>query len=142
MALGKAQYNVLKNNNDLELAYIVAPPRMSYYMQYSTRIVDIYLKWFSIEDIYVYSIDEVFIDVTNYLHLYKKNAIELAKQINVCTIPINTFGSTYPNIKFLAFIVVAPVYSFTITIASFASFAETTYRCPLSIFITLYSPIK
>ena len=53
----------LKKNRDLELTYIVAPPRMAYYMKYSTNIYNIYLKWFSEEDIYVYSIDEVFIDV-------------------------------------------------------------------------------
>ena len=71
----------LKNNNDLELAYIVAPPRMSYYMQYSTKIVDIYLKWFSMEDIYVYSIDEVFIDVTHYLQTYNCTPRELATKV-------------------------------------------------------------
>ena len=71
----------LKNNNDLELSYIVAPPRMSYYMQYSTRIVDIYLKWFSMEDIYVYSIDEVFIDVTHYLQTYNCTPRELATKV-------------------------------------------------------------
>ena len=71
----------LKNNTDLELSYIVAPPRMSYYMQYSTRIVDIYLKWFSMEDIYVYSIDEVFIDVTHYLQTYNCTPRELATKV-------------------------------------------------------------
>jgi len=71
----------LKNNPDLELSYIVAPPRMSYYMQYSTRIVDIYLKWFSMEDIYVYSIDEVFIDITNYLQNYDCTPRELATKV-------------------------------------------------------------
>lgn len=71
----------LKNNRDLELSYIIAPPRMSYYMQYSTRIVDIYLKWFSIEDIYVYSIDEVFIDVTHYLQTYNCTPRELVTRV-------------------------------------------------------------
>ena len=71
----------LKNNRDLELSYIIAPPRMSYYMQYSTRIVDIYLKWFSIEDIYVYSIDEVFCDITNYLHFYNMTPKELVTKM-------------------------------------------------------------
>lgn len=71
----------LKNNSDLELAYIVAVPRMGYYMQYSTKIVNIYLKWFSIEDIYVYSIDEVFIDVTHYLKNYKCTPRELATKV-------------------------------------------------------------
>lgn len=49
----------LQRNPDLELTYIIAPPRMAYYMKYSTNIYKIYLKWFSSEDIYVYSIDEV-----------------------------------------------------------------------------------
>ena len=71
----------LKKNKDLELAYIIAPPRMSYYMKYSTKIINIYLKWFSIEDIYVYSIDEVFIDITHYLKTYKCSPRELATNV-------------------------------------------------------------
>lgn len=71
----------LKKNKDLELSYIIAPPRMSYYMEYSTKIVDIYLKWFSIEDMFVYSIDEVFIDVTHYLQTYKCTPRELATKV-------------------------------------------------------------
>ena len=51
----------------LELSYIVATPRMAYYMDYSTRIVSIYLKHVSMEDIHIYSIDEVFIDATRYV---------------------------------------------------------------------------
>ena len=71
----------LKKNPDLELAYIVAPPRMAYYMKYSTNIYNVYLKWFSPEDIYVYSIDEVFIDVTHYLQTYKMRARELITKV-------------------------------------------------------------
>ena len=71
----------LKKNADLELSYIIAPPRMGYYMKYSTNIYNIYLKWFSPEDIYVYSIDEVFIDVTHYLSTYKMRAKELATKV-------------------------------------------------------------
>ena len=71
----------LKKNPDLELTYIVAPPRMAYYMKYSTNIYNVYLKWFSAEDIYVYSIDEVFIDVTHYLHTYKMRARELITKV-------------------------------------------------------------
>lgn len=71
----------LKDNSDLELTYIVAPPRMSYYMKYSTDIYKIYLKWFSAEDIYVYSIDEVFIDVTHYLKTYDMTPRELATKV-------------------------------------------------------------
>ena len=71
----------IKHNPDLELDYIVAPPRMSYYMQYSTKIINIYLKWFSIEDVYVYSIDEVFIDVSKYLQTYNCTPRELATKV-------------------------------------------------------------
>ena len=71
----------LKKNKDLELSYIIAPPRMKFYMEYSTKIVNIYLKWFSMEDIYVYSIDEVFIDVTHYLQTYKMTPRELVTKV-------------------------------------------------------------
>ena len=71
----------LKNNPDLELSYIVAPPRMRYYMEYSTKIYDIYLKWFSQDDIYVYSIDEVFIDITHYLKTYNMRASQLITKV-------------------------------------------------------------
>ena len=71
----------LNKNKDLEISYIIAPPRMSYYMQYSTKIVDIYLKWFSIEDLFIYSIDEVFIDVTHYLKTYNCTPRELATKV-------------------------------------------------------------
>ncbi len=71
----------LKKNNDLQLTYIIAPPRMKYYMDYSKKIYSIYLKWFSEEDIYVYSIDEVFIDVTNYLQTYKLTPRELVTRV-------------------------------------------------------------
>ena len=54
---------------------------MSYYMKYSTRIYNIYLKWFSADDIYVYSIDEVFIDVTHYLQTYKTTPRELVTRV-------------------------------------------------------------
>ncbi len=53
-----------------DIKYIIAPPRMQYYLDYSTRIYEIYLKYVSHEDIHVYSIDEVFIDVTDYLQMY------------------------------------------------------------------------
>lgn len=66
---------------NLSLDYITAPPRMAYYMEYSTRIYNIYLKYIAPEDIHVYSIDEVFMDVTNYLDTYKLSARELAMKI-------------------------------------------------------------
>ncbi len=56
----------LKASPALAVNYIVAPPRMAYYMEYSTRIYNIYLKYIAPEDIVVYSIDEVFMDVTGY----------------------------------------------------------------------------
>ena len=68
----------LKANPELELDYIVAPPRMAYYIEYSTRIYQVYLKYIAPEDIYPYSIDEVFIDATDYLESYKMTAHELA----------------------------------------------------------------
>jgi len=71
----------IKNNPSLSVSYIVAPPRMAYYMQYSTRIYEIYLKYVSPDDIHVYSIDEVFIDVTSYLLTYGISARELAVKI-------------------------------------------------------------
>ena len=73
----------LNNNKDLELDYLVAIPRMSHYMKYSTDIYNIYLKYVAPEDIYAYSIDEVFCDITNYLNTYKLNARSLlTKMIN------------------------------------------------------------
>ncbi len=71
----------LSENPDLELSYIVAPPRMRYYMEYSQKIYKIYLKWFSKDDMFVYSIDEVFIDVTRYLQTYKMSPRELATKV-------------------------------------------------------------
>ena len=71
----------LKENPSLALGYIAAPPRMALYMQYSTQIYNIYLKYIAPEDIHVYSIDEVFIDVTSYLNTYKMSAKELTKKI-------------------------------------------------------------
>ena len=73
--------SALKKNADLELSYIVAPPQMAKYMKYSTNIYNIYLKWFSSEDIYVYSIDEVFIDITHYLKTYDMKARELVTKV-------------------------------------------------------------
>ena len=68
----------LNANPDLEIDYIVAPPRMAYYLEYSTKIYSVYLKYIAPEDIFPYSIDEVFIDATNYLNTYQMTARELA----------------------------------------------------------------
>lgn len=67
----------LKLNPALELGYITALPRMAYYMKYSTLIYNIYLKYIAPEDIHIYSIDEVFMDVTSYLKTYGLTAREL-----------------------------------------------------------------
>ena len=61
--------------------YIVAPPRMALYIDYSTRIYDIYLRHIASEDIHVYSIDEVFIDATPYLETYRTTAHDLAMRL-------------------------------------------------------------
>lgn len=71
----------LNQNPNLEISYIVASPRMAHYVEYSTRIYNIYLKYIAPEDIHVYSIDEVFIDVTGYLNTYKLTAQELAMKM-------------------------------------------------------------
>lgn len=68
---------VLKSSPQLAISYIIAPPRMALYMEYSTRIYNIYLKYVAPEDIHVYSIDEVFIDATNYLNTYRLTTREM-----------------------------------------------------------------
>ncbi len=77
----EAKAREIKRQTGKELDYIVAPPRMALYIQYSTRIYNVYLRYFSPEDIHVYSIDEVFIDATSYLPFYKMNAHELAVKV-------------------------------------------------------------
>ena len=68
----------LNANPALEIDYIIAPPRMALYLEYSTRVYSIYLKYIAPEDIFSYSIDEVFMDVTDYLDTYHMKARELA----------------------------------------------------------------
>lgn len=63
----------------LALEYLVAPPRMAHYIQFSTRIYQVYLKYVAPEDMHVYSIDEVFLDITPYLDTYGMTAEELAR---------------------------------------------------------------
>ena len=71
----------LAENSSLALDYIVAPPRMAYYMEYSTRIYKIYLKYAAPEDIHVYSIDEIFLDATDYIRTRGIGAREFAMLI-------------------------------------------------------------
>ena len=71
----------LRGHPELEVDYIVAPPQMAYYMETSAAIYNIYLKYIAPEDIHPYSIDEVFIDATNYLKLYRMTPRELTMKI-------------------------------------------------------------
>ena len=74
-------HSELKSNPSAELAFITAPPRMAHYMEVSTRIYNVYLKYIAPEDIHVYSIDEVFIDATDYLKTYGMTPRELAMKM-------------------------------------------------------------
>ena len=79
---GKSTSDIeLRQHPDWEVDYIAATPRMAYYIEYSTRIYKTYLKYIAPEDIYVYSIDEVFIDATQYLQSYKMTGHELARKM-------------------------------------------------------------
>ena len=76
-----ADLPTLQRHPELEVDYLVAPPQMALYMETSTAIYQVYLKYIAPEDIHVYSIDEVFIDATNYLKLYGLTARELAMKM-------------------------------------------------------------
>lgn len=71
----------LAEHPQLQLSYIIAPPRMAFYLEYSTIIYKIYLKYIAPEDIHVYSIDEVFMDITHYLKTYGMTPKELVSVI-------------------------------------------------------------
>lgn len=71
----------LQAHPECAVDYIVAPPRMALYLEYSTRIYQIYLRYIAPEDIHVYSIDEVFIDVTSYANTYKMSTHDLAMKM-------------------------------------------------------------
>mgnify|MGYP002621154211 CR=1 FL=1 len=77
----EAKAREVKRHTGKDLEYITATPRMALYMQYSANVYRVYLKYFAPEDIHVYSIDEVFIDATSYLKLYKTNAHDLAVKV-------------------------------------------------------------
>ena len=72
---------VLKEHPDYAVDYVVAPPQMQLYIDYSTRIYEVYQRFIAPEDIHVYSIDEVFIDATNYLDSYGMSAHDMAMTI-------------------------------------------------------------
>lgn len=78
-----SSYNAreLAKNPSLSIDYVVAPPRMALYIEYSTRIYQVYLRYVAPEDIHVYSIDEVFIDATSYLKLNSMNAHDFARML-------------------------------------------------------------
>ena len=76
-----SDHNELKIHPDLAVDYIVAPPQMARYMEISTEIYNIYLKYIAPEDMHIYSIDEVFMDVTSYLNTCRLSARELAMKI-------------------------------------------------------------
>ncbi len=71
----------LANNPNLAIDYIVAPPRMAFYMDYSARIYKVYLRYIAPQDIHTYSIDEVFINAAPYLDTYKMTAHDLAMKL-------------------------------------------------------------
>ena len=71
----------LKEHPEFSISYIIAPPRMAHYLEYSTKIYEVYLQYVAPEDIHVYSIDEVFMDVTSYLKTYSLTAKELAQKM-------------------------------------------------------------
>lgn len=72
-------FEVKQKAKQLHIDFITATPRMKLYMEYSTRIFDIYLRYISPEDMHVYSVDECFMDVTGYLNTYQMTAEELAR---------------------------------------------------------------
>lgn len=74
-------FSELQADPSLEIDYIIAAPRMARYVEYSTKIYAIYMKYVAPEDIVVYSIDEVFMDVTGYLNTYGLTPRELARKI-------------------------------------------------------------
>ena len=74
-------FSELQSSPSLAVDFIIAPPRMALYMDYSTRIYNLYLRYVAPEDIHVYSIDEVFMDVTHYLGTYHMTARELAAKM-------------------------------------------------------------
>ena len=84
----------VKASPNIALDYIAAPPRMAYYIEYSTRIYNIYLKYIAPEDIHVYSIDEVFIDATNYLNTYNLSAHDLATKMILDVLEITGITAT------------------------------------------------
>ncbi|MGN0313547.1 MAG: DNA methylase, partial [Fusicatenibacter sp.] len=74
-------HSELSEHPELSIDFLIAPPRMAYYIEYSTKIYEIYMKYVAPEDLVVYSIDEVFMDVSNYLTIYRLSPRDLAMKI-------------------------------------------------------------
>ena len=74
-------FSELQANPELAIDFIIAPPQMARYMEISTRIYEVYMKYVAPEDIVVYSIDEVFMDVTDYLNTYHLTPHDLAMKM-------------------------------------------------------------
>mgnify|MGYP000605176324 FL=1 len=79
--IGQSFYNEKLSDPVVALGYITASPRMKLYMEYSTKIYKVYLRYFAPEDIHVYSIDEVFIDLSGYLKTYEMKAKQLVSKV-------------------------------------------------------------
>ena len=79
--IGQSFHNEKLSNPVVALGYITASPRMKLYMEYSTKIYKVYLRYFAPEDIHVYSIDEVFIDLSGYLKTYEMKAKQLVSKV-------------------------------------------------------------
>lgn len=73
--------NMVRSNQNFELDYLIAKPRMAKYIEMSAQIYQVYLKYFAPEDIHVYSIDEVFIDASKYAHVHKMDTKTLASRV-------------------------------------------------------------
>ena len=79
--IGQSFHNEKLSDPVVALGYITASPRMKLYMEYSTKIYKVYLRYFAPEDIHVYSIDEVFIDLSGYLKTYEMKAKQLVSKV-------------------------------------------------------------
>ena len=82
----------LERNKSLRLDFLIAPPRMALYINYSHKVVDIYSRFVSPEDIHVYSVDEVFMDITGYPEMYGMTARQLVEKMILCV--LNETGIT------------------------------------------------
>ena len=80
-AFSSFEDSIVRRHPQAKLAFLAAKPRMALYLDYSTRVYEVYLRYFAPEDIHVYSIDEVLIDAGSYLRIYRLNARQLASKV-------------------------------------------------------------